>query len=377
VRTRAPRSVLLSSVFVASTWLALASGTSIEVALAAAPDCARSETGNVALTDLRTGSYQGEQGGLYPGGTNRPPAAYEKAGRLAGQSVVSLNSDGAPDPLGRIGFLAIGMSNAAFEFLGFMHQEQADPTVRPALAMVDGAQPGEAADAWVKPDSQVWPVADQRLKADGITPLQVEVIWLKQADAFPKSDFETYAHGLADELTGTIHSAASRYPNLKQVFISPRTYGGYGPGGPNPEPYAYETGFAVKFVVAQSVARPAVKPWVGWGPYLWTDGIAGRSDGVKWECSDVSDGTHPSETGVAKVSAMMLALFGQSEFTPWFRPPQQSAPSPTPSDGSLVPQSVGPAGLLASNPWLMPAAIGALVGAGLVIAGWIVVRRFF
>ena len=43
-------------------------------------------------------------------------------------------------------------------------------------------------------------------------------------------------------------------------------------------------------------------PWLGWGPYLWTDGLLGRSDGLVWSCDDVeADGTHPSKTGVQKV----------------------------------------------------------------------------
>ena len=35
----------------------------------------RESTGLVPLPDLGTGSYLGEQGGLYPGGQNMPPAA--------------------------------------------------------------------------------------------------------------------------------------------------------------------------------------------------------------------------------------------------------------------------------------------------------------
>ena len=40
----------------------------------------RESTGMVALTDLGKGAYKGEQGGLYPGGANTPPAAHLRAG---------------------------------------------------------------------------------------------------------------------------------------------------------------------------------------------------------------------------------------------------------------------------------------------------------
>ena len=36
---------------------------------------ARESTGMTALPDLGKGNYKGEQGGLYPGGENTPPAA--------------------------------------------------------------------------------------------------------------------------------------------------------------------------------------------------------------------------------------------------------------------------------------------------------------
>src|SRR5438876_546385 len=37
-------------------------------------------TGMVPLPDLGKGTYKGEQGGLYPGGENAPPAAHRQAG---------------------------------------------------------------------------------------------------------------------------------------------------------------------------------------------------------------------------------------------------------------------------------------------------------
>jgi hypothetical protein len=40
----------------------------------------RESTGMVALTDLGKKMYQGEQGGLYPGGENSMPAAHMQAG---------------------------------------------------------------------------------------------------------------------------------------------------------------------------------------------------------------------------------------------------------------------------------------------------------
>src|SRR5579859_2777257 len=36
--------------------------------------------GLIPLSELGAGKYKGEEGGLYPGGSNTPPAAHEKAG---------------------------------------------------------------------------------------------------------------------------------------------------------------------------------------------------------------------------------------------------------------------------------------------------------
>ena len=51
-------------------------------------------------------------------------------------------------------------------------------------------------------------------------------------------------------------------------------------------------------------------PWVSWGPYLWANGAAPRSDGLAWPRSDFEpDGLHPSTAGETKVGGSLLTFF--------------------------------------------------------------------
>ena len=80
--------------------------------------------------------------------------------------------------------------------------------------------------------------------------------------------------------------------------------------GWNPEPAAYDGGYAVRGVIQDRISGKLKGPWVGWGPYLWTDGLAGRIDGLQWTCDDVeADGTHPSKNGVQKVVTLLTTFF--------------------------------------------------------------------
>jgi hypothetical protein len=158
---------------------------------------------------------------------------------------------------------------------------------------------------------------------------------MKQARRQPSASgaFPAHAQALQADLETILRTCRTRYPNLKIAYLSSRTRAYVEtPGSLNPEPFAYESAFAVKWLIEKQIKGAAdlnfdpsrgavVAPWVAWGPYLWADGLAPRSDGFTWACSDLeSDFTHPSASGgVPKVARQLLAFFKTDPAaTPWF-----------------------------------------------------------
>ena len=286
-----------------------------------AADCAKTSVPFTPLTDLKAGKYQGFQGGLYPGGKNAPSKAYLKKGLAYAKLVKPRNASGKPAAGGKVVLLSIGMSNTTQEFSEFM-RATATAKTDPHLAIVDGAQGGQDADIVSDPGSNFWQVLNRRLSAAGVSRAQVQAVWLKEALARPTETFPADAKRLQADLHAIVKLLGSRFPNLRLVYVSSRTYGGYATSALNPEPYAYQSGFAVKWLVRERIAGALKgRPWVAWGPYLWTNGAQGRGDGLVWTCEDVrpSDGTHPSPSGRQKVAELLLKFFSANTTSKrWF-----------------------------------------------------------
>ena len=275
---------------------------------APAADCSKTSVGLTPLTDLKTGRYHGYQGGLYPGGKNVPPKAYLKKGLAYAKQVKPRDASGNLASNGRVVLLSVGMSNTTQEFSEF---KAANAPMDPHLVLVDGAQGGQDAEKVKDPNANYWRVVDQRLAAAGTTAAQVQAAWLKEAIAGPTETFSGDAKRLQADIREIVAVMKARFPNLRLVYVSSRTYAGYATTNLNPEPYAYQSGFAVKWLVRDRI-QGAIKgrPWLGWGPYLWTDGTKGRRSGLVWTCQDVvSDGTHPSPSGRQKVARQLLKFF--------------------------------------------------------------------
>lgn len=364
---------------ITATFGGLTQTTTVTVAANAVP---------IDLMDMTSSqNYLHFAGGLYGNGSNKVPASHDAYGISAGAAVQSLDQNGNPSKTGAIVFLGIGMSNATEEFSAFISTAASTTGVNhTTLAMEDGATGAATACYWtvalgptgaacpdakgVLLDNQYDRVRDTVLATATTAPSapngcggppnptpcltekQVQVLWIKNANPRPGvtperalcdatvpgcvNDLGTEAFLYESQLGQTIRAAKSRYPNLKQVFLSTRIYAGYATDGLNPEPYAYEYGYsAQRLLTAQINQEDGGAPdpiagdmsytdgtaaWTAWGTYLWADGTIARSDGLVWLASDFqSDGTHPDAQGTTKVVNLLMGFYTTSTYTPWFR----------------------------------------------------------
>jgi hypothetical protein len=303
----------------------------------APPPPPRERTGLVPLDQMTAQDrYKGQDGGLYGNGRNEPPPEHLKAALAESKQIVPRNADGKPSAEGKIALLSLGMSNTTMEYSKFKQLADGDPAKSPSLVIVDGAQGGQDAERWTHVGANTWQVAEERMKAAGVTTNQVQAVWLKQARIGPSrfGDFPKHVEELEGNILGSLQLAKRHYPNLRIAYLSSRIYAGYATTGLNPEPYSYEGAFAVRELIERQIkgdaalnydpAKGEVKsPLLLWGPYLWADGLTPRkSDGLIWKREDLSDrdGTHPSPaSGREKVAKLLLTFFSNDPTSqPWF-----------------------------------------------------------
>jgi len=283
------------------------------------------------LTELTGGSYQGFEGGLYPGGTNSPPASLAAAAASEADRIQPLDANGAPDDGGRVGLISASMSNGSQEFKDFerrfdtgAHHQQ--------MVLVNAAQGGVAAERMADPDDVWWTQLDERLAAAGLTPAQVQVCWLKQALGNVSTlAFPDHADALRGYLRDIVRRLRARFPNLRLCYLSSRIYGGYTDRADRGEPLSFESAFAVKWLIGDQLdgdpelnwdpaAGPVRAPLLLWGPYLWANGTDPRqSDGLVWKPGDFADdGFHPGPAAERKVGGLLNEFFDSAPSAgPW------------------------------------------------------------
>lgn len=361
--------------------IVVAASFAIGSALRAA-DCSQTSTGLVPIPQLGESLYLDTyQGGLYPGGQNLAPQPHRFVGVNRGWSINPRLPSGAPSAAGKYVLLSIGMSNTTQEFCSggggagsctpwsLMGQAADDPAVDDThLVIANGAAGGQTASTWDSPtDVNYDRVRDTVLAPQGLSEAQVAAVWVKVANAAPTSslpDAESDAFALLAQLGDIVRAIDVRYPNVRQVFLSSRIYAGYASTPLNPEPFAYESGFAVKWLIEAQIQQAAtgeinpiagnldfetVAPWLAWGPYIWADGTAPSASGLLYECDDfAADGTHPSMSGQEKVADRLMTFLLTSPFTmPWFRADGGPNPADLSGDGNVGGDDLG----LLLNSW--------------------------
>ena len=309
-----------------------------------------------ALTDLGSGEYvrlndgpTGHLGGLYPGGVSSPPANHLDSALALAAQITPLNSQGNPDPInGSIGMISIGMSNTRSEFNAFMTDVNNASNINPRLEIVNGAISSMTSDAWAFPTPQrnPWSLLDSWIAGQGLTPAQIQVAWVKLAQA-GGGDFPEKAESLQGDLEIVVRSLRTRFPNLKIAYLASRTRAYKYWNALSPEPVAFETGFAVRWMIEKQINGdpnlnydpsngPVVAPLLLWGPYLWADGSNPRGDGLVWLPEDLaSDCIHPSASGNEKVGNLLLEFFqSDSSTVSWFLGDPGLTPTPPPTPTS-------------------------------------------
>ena len=300
----------------------------------------------VPMNDLDRGSYRwGYYGGLWDvvnTGDETIPPDHAAAGMRRSSLIQPLDSDGNPDPNGKIVFMSVGYSNTQLTFDQFSTMAAGDPRVNhSSLVMVNAAGDGLDATKWEFPWSALYgPLASTTLLAAGVSPAQIQAVWLQQINQNPYTPLPIQfadSYLLKASIAETLRTLKLKFPNLQVAYLSDPEYGGYGTGNFLGEPYAYEDGYSVRWVVLGQILymrqgeiwdprianmdyEKGVAPWVTWGPYMWANGTTPRSDGLTWQRSDyLADGNTLSDSGARK-SAAMLMKFMLSEPTAakWF-----------------------------------------------------------
>jgi len=311
------------------------------VSSAIAQNCGQASFGNpayVPINDLRTGTWNGFIGGLYPNGSNYIPETHKKAGLQMANQIQPLDGTGFPDLInGKIVFISIGMSNTSMAFSTFIPMGNADINKNPKVKLVDCAEGGMSSDIIsivnVKSYRHYWDTTVvKRLTAAGVTDMQVQAIWYKEA--YPVGNLslspQTYSDSLTIQSKRIMNIIKSKFPNAKICYIASRIYAGYATSTLNPEPYSYWQGWGMKWMIEDQITNdPMLKysgtksnsPWLCWGTYNWTNGTIASSDGLTWECpADFNtDGTHPSLTGRQKVAARLLNFLSSDSTACWYR----------------------------------------------------------
>lgn len=338
-------------------------------------DCNRTSVGFKPLSDMGANDYypnaadaDREEGGLYGNGSNAPPSAHYQKAVTAISQIKPLNSSGQVDEAnGKIGVVSLGMSNTTQVFSKFKEiADQIGSGKSSKVVLVDGAYNAQTAGKWSagrgNPVFDPWTNMENMVSQAGLTKAQVQVFWIKLTNAdptYPKEIHPVFAQDLeadisvvVDRLNDASNGGYSYYPNTKVIYVSSRTYGGYTTTNLSPEPSAYESAFAMRYLIDDqqgTFTNPlANSNWVDitysnapvilWGPYLWADGMLPRSDGLIWECGDFEfDGVHPSVvSGRLKAANLLLNFFKTDSLAKTWFTGSGILPSTTPQPSATI-----------------------------------------
>lgn len=253
---------------------------------------------------------------LYPSALVLNDEDHISVGVEVSSLIKRLNINGDEDPTGKIYVGYSGMSNYNQEMRKYLQLYR----IR-MINQLNCCQGGWDLARMVNNHKEYWDLVKKKIVGkDPNNPKvsfeQIQVWFFKNSLAKPRGgvhlSFDKHVAEFERLQMLYIEQVMDHFPNLKMILLSSGTYSFYGQvSAPRNEPNTWGEGVAIDNIVGKF--RTTTGPWIAWGPYLWTNGVVGRSgDGLKWTCYDVDDdGVHPSLFGELKVAAMMKLFMDQ------------------------------------------------------------------
>lgn len=201
---------------------------------------------------------------------------------------------------GRIVMASIGASvqNQISEKLELRVVELTNPNFK----FINLCQPSQDINDWLS-SSDVWNEVNTRMTTQGVSYNEVQVIWLQDDILNEESPtFTASPEAVKEGFISLVDKLKSKFPKLKQIFISARPYSGFTDDIKHDEPKGYYNGWACKWLVeAQIAGEIPATPWICDSIYMWTDGTTPREDGFTIsEANYNADGIHLSGSGKTK-----------------------------------------------------------------------------
>lgn len=269
-------------------------------------------------------TYKGKGGGLYEGISNGPQLNRKIAIQKQLELIKPILSNGQVGENGKIGFVFIGDPHTEGEFKVLDELMSSRSGSTNSLVLVDGAQVDQDTTYW-KRSLYPWEILGQRVKTQGLSAQQVQVIWINFSfDEYTNNiDFDVNLQ--ADALNTIIETALSKYTNTKVVYLSSPRYAGYSTISGYQEPQAFEAGLAVRELLSRqdegelnykdNIRLLTSEPALVWGPYVWNNNIDTTEDFAYAADNYEVDGITLTTVGKQKYAIDLINFWSSYEFS--------------------------------------------------------------
>ena len=162
----------------------------------------------------------------------------------------------------------------------------------------------------------------------------MQVAWIKLANKGPRGDLAEHGKKLEKDTLAVIQNAKAKFPNLRIAYLAAGSTAATSTGRLNPEPYAYEGAFAVRWLIQDQIKGDASLNYdaskgavTGPAAALGAVPVGGRHDAAqeRWPhlgARRPGRRRHPpSPSGRKKVAEQLLEFFKTDAIAkPWFTP---------------------------------------------------------